>query len=73
MKRLRKKLKLNLNKKTILTFQDKEGNLASAAFRIFAIYKTINAPYDDSNVFVKITMLIRWPEFQTKSMKLRFC
>jgi len=53
--KLRKKLKLNLNKKTILTFQDKEGNLASAAFRICAIYKTINGPYDDSNVFVKIT------------------
>ena len=53
--KLRKKLKLNLKKKTIITFQDKEGNLASAAFRITAIYKTINAPYDDSNVFVKIT------------------
>lgn len=53
--RVRKKLKLNLNKKAILTFQDTEGNLASAAFRIKAIYKTINAPYDDTNVFVKIT------------------
>jgi ABC-type lipoprotein release transport system permease subunit len=53
--RLRKKLKLDLNKKAILTFQDSEGNLASAAFRIKAIYKTINAPYDDSNVFVNIT------------------
>lgn len=53
--KIRKKLKLDLNKKTILTFQDKEGNLASAAFRIAAIYKTINTPYDDSNVFVKIT------------------
>jgi putative ABC transport system permease protein len=53
--RLRKKLKLNLNKKAILTFQDTGGNLASGAFRIAAIYKTVNAPYDDSNVFVKIT------------------
>jgi putative ABC transport system permease protein len=55
--KLRKKLKLNLNKKAILTFQDKEGNLASAAFRITAIYKTVNAPYDDTNVFVKITAI----------------
>lgn len=55
--KLRKKLKLDLNKKTILTFQDKEGNLASAAFRITGIYKTINGPYDDANVFVKITDL----------------
>jgi putative ABC transport system permease protein len=53
--KLSKKLKLNLNKKTILTFQDAEGNLASGAFRITAIYKTVNGPYDDSNVFVKIT------------------
>ena len=53
--KLRKKLKLDLNKKTILTFQDKEGNLASGAFRIRAIYKTVNGPYDDTNVFVKIT------------------
>lgn len=55
--KLRKKLKLNLNKKTILTFQDMDGNLASAAFRITGIYKTINGPYDDTNVFVKITDL----------------
>lgn len=55
--KLRKKLKLNLNKKTILTFQDKEGNLASAAFRITALYKTTNTPYDHSNVFVKITAI----------------
>ena len=54
-KRLSKKLKIGLNKKAILTFQDKEGNLASAAFRVCGIYKTINAPYDDANVFVKIT------------------
>jgi putative ABC transport system permease protein len=53
--KIRKKLKLNLNKKTILTFQDMDGNLASAAFRINGIYKTINGPYDDANVFVKIT------------------
>lgn len=49
------KLKLNLNKKTVLTFQDREGNLASGAFRICGIYKTINTPYDESNVFVEIT------------------
>jgi ABC-type lipoprotein release transport system permease subunit len=48
------KLKLNLNKKTILTFQDKEGNLASAAFRICGIYKTINTPYDELNAFIDI-------------------
>jgi len=70
--KLRKRLKLNLEKKTILTFQDKEGNLASGAFRIAGIYKTINGPYDDANVFVKITDVIRSPEFRKPSMKLRF-
>jgi putative ABC transport system permease protein len=50
--KIRKKLKLDLNKKTILTFQDKEGNLASSAFRIISIYKTVNGPYDEANVFV---------------------
>ena len=55
--RVSKKLKLNKGKKTILTFQDKEGNLASSAFRIVAIYKTINAPYDDNNVFVENTAI----------------
>ena len=49
-----KKLKLKLNGKTILTFQDKDGNLASGAFRITGIYKTINLPYDESNVFANI-------------------
>jgi putative ABC transport system permease protein len=52
--RLIKKLKLNLGNKTILTFQDKEGNLASSAFKICGIYKTVNSPYDEKNVFVKI-------------------
>lgn len=55
--KIRKKLKLQLHKKAILTFQDKEGNLAAEAFRVVAIYKTINGPYDESNVFVKNTAI----------------
>lgn len=51
--KLLKKLKLKLRSKVILTFQDKEGNIASAAFRIKGIFKTSNTPYDESNVFVK--------------------
>lgn len=50
--KLANKLKLNLNKKTILTFQDTSGNLASAAFRISGIFKTQNTPFDEANVFV---------------------
>ena len=47
-----KKLKLKLRNKTILTFQDINGNMASAAFRITGIFKTVNGPYDENNVFV---------------------
>lgn len=49
-----KKLKLKLNAKVILTFQDKDGNIASGAFRTIGIYKTVSAPYDENNVFVNI-------------------
>lgn len=52
--KLNKKLKLKINNKAILTFQDTEGNIASAAFRITGVYKTINTPYDEANVFVNI-------------------
>ncbi len=49
------KLKLKRNKKVILTFQDKAGNLASGAFRVSGVFKTVNTPYDETNVFVDIT------------------
>ena len=49
-----KKLKLKLNAKTILTFQDKDGNIGSGAFRIVGVYETVNSPYDEANVFVNI-------------------
>jgi ABC-type lipoprotein release transport system permease subunit len=52
--KLLSKLKLKRTKKAILTFQDKDGNITSAAFRIIGIYKTLNTPYDETNVFVKI-------------------
>jgi ABC-type lipoprotein release transport system permease subunit len=52
--RLIKKLKLNLGSKAILTFQDKEGNLASSAFKIKGVYKTSNSPYDEKYVFVRV-------------------
>jgi ABC-type lipoprotein release transport system permease subunit len=52
--KLIKKLKLNISNKAILTFQDIEGNIASAAYRIIGVYKTVNTPYDEANVFVNI-------------------
>lgn len=49
-----KKLNLKLRSKTILTFQDVNGNIVSAAYRIKGIFKTANTPYDENNVFVNI-------------------
>lgn len=52
--RVCKKLKVQLRKKIVLTYQDIEGNLVSMAFRIVGIYRTVNGPYDDRNIFVNI-------------------
>ena len=53
--KLRQKLKLKTGNKVVLTFQDADGNIASAAYRIAGIYQTVNTPYDETNVFVRIS------------------
>lgn len=50
--RLAEKLKIELRKKVVLTFQDLDGNITSAAFRIVGMFKTNNKPFDESQVFV---------------------
>jgi ABC-type lipoprotein release transport system permease subunit len=55
--RLAKKLKLNLRKKAVLTVETRDGDMASAAFRVCATYRTVNAPYDDTHVFVPANAL----------------
>jgi ABC-type lipoprotein release transport system permease subunit len=52
--RLMKKLKLKEGRKAIITFQDREGNLVSGAFKVTGVYSTNNAPFDESNVFVNL-------------------
>jgi putative ABC transport system permease protein len=49
---LAKKLKVRLRSKIVITFQDLEGNLTGAAFRICGIYRTSNSAYDEQSVFV---------------------
>ena len=46
------RLRLKLNSKVVLTFQDVNGEITGAAFRVIGIFKTINTMYDKSNVFV---------------------
>ncbi len=56
-KRLSEKLNARLKSKIILTFQDKEGTLASAAFRVCGLYESVNSSYDEMNVFVHVNQL----------------
>ena len=48
-----KKLKVHLNSKIILTFQDLQGNLTGGAFRICGIFRTSNSVFDEMNLFIK--------------------
>ena len=51
--KLAEKLQVGLKKKVVLTFQDMDGEIVSAAFRIAGIFKTVSSLYDNSEVFVK--------------------
>lgn len=51
------KLKVRLNAKVVLTLVDKNNTVTSGAFRVKGIYRTDNAPYDETNVFVKTSSL----------------
>lgn len=51
--KLAKKLNAKVKSKIILTFQDFEGNLGGASFKVEGIYKTQNSTYDEMNVFVR--------------------
>lgn len=57
--KLAKKLNLKLRSKIIFTFQDYEGNLTGGAFRIAGIYRTANAMFDESTIFVRKSDLQR--------------
>jgi putative ABC transport system permease protein len=47
-----KKLKLKLHSKVILTFQDMNGTLTGAVFRVGGIYRTSNSAFDEMNIFI---------------------
>lgn len=56
---LAKKLNVKLKSKIVITFQDYEGNLTGASFKVEGIYNTHNSMFDEQNVFVKKTDLDR--------------
>jgi ABC-type lipoprotein release transport system permease subunit len=51
--KLAKKLKVKLKSKIVITFQDYDGNLTGAAFKVEGIFKTQNGTFDEQNVFVR--------------------
>lgn len=47
------KLGVKLHSKVVLTFQDLDGEITAAAFRIVGLFDTGNNPFDESHVFVR--------------------
>lgn len=58
-RKLAEKLKVKVNSKIILTFQDPTNEIIASAFRIQGIYKTANSRFDEMNVFVQQQDLAR--------------
>ena len=50
---LAEKLKVKLQSKVVLTFQDTEKTIISGAFRVCGIYKTQYSKYDQGTVFIE--------------------
>jgi len=60
------KLGVKIKSKVVLTFQDVNQEITSAAFRVFGIYETNNAKFDETNVFVRkkdLARLTNLPEY----------
>lgn len=57
--KLAKKLNAKIKSKIVLTFQDYDGNLTGASFKVEGIFKTQNASFDEQNVYVKKSDLDR--------------
>lgn len=52
-KKTAEKLKVGIRKKLVLTFQDVNGEIVSASFRVAGIFKSGNQLYDEANAFVR--------------------
>jgi putative ABC transport system permease protein len=63
---LAEKLKIKVQSKVVLTFQDGENNIVSGAFRVCGIFKTQYTKHDQGNVFIEnkdIQRLLKSEEF----------
>jgi ABC-type lipoprotein release transport system permease subunit len=50
---LEDKIKTDIGKRVVITFQDVHNELTSASFTVSATYKTSSSPFDEANVFVR--------------------
>ena len=57
--KLANKMKLKVKSKVVLTFQETNGELTSAAFKVIGIYKCSNSIFEEMNLFVQQNDLIR--------------
>lgn len=65
---LAEELQARLKSKIILTFQDYNGEITGAAFKVVGLYKTDNNPWDKMHVFVKnkeLRKVLELPEDQS--------
>lgn len=72
-KALAKELKVKLKSKVVLTFQDFNGEITGAAFKVAGIYKTQNSPWDKTHVFVKdsdLRKVLDLPEGQSHEIDI---
>ncbi len=51
--KMAKKLNAKIKSKIVITFQDYDGNLTGATFKVEGIYKSQNAMFDEQNAFVR--------------------
>jgi putative ABC transport system permease protein len=56
-KKLAEKTKIRERSRIVLTFQDVEGELVSATFRVAGIFRTANSGFDERNVYLLQTGL----------------
>lgn len=67
-------LKAKVKSKIVLTFQDYNGEITGAAFKVTGIYKTDNTPWDKMHVFVRnrdLARVLEIPEDQAHEIVIR--
>ncbi len=58
-KKLAEKLNVKMRSKVVITLQDTEKNITGGAFRVVGIYETANTGFDEMNVYVRYSDLLR--------------